>query len=340
MSCSLFCHWWSLTKFWGETFGDQKRYRLVCWDSIEQSPILSKFRLKKEDVSGPGADLRRWLGRVVANQSLANRSSRNSSVVMACSGHDEVETSLEGTQRFFQLFSSAAGLCLRELSYTWNFSPTSRRIRWTQALRSVFSWYDNIRTVFKNTKTKAKRICSELCQKWLGINGATLHNTQSGHLVVIVTSIRNGPIDSPGFSMLHLVWWADGKMFFIVCTVVIFQQGWRLQCFKVRLLSMFVDSKDLLPYIYYIPPWPRCLYWERLFLGMMHVAFTEWFYRRRWSLSLSLSLSLFDQLLKDCKASRVPIVNWPSQYFLTLYCSVMVTFGLQLFIFVHNLPLQ
>ena len=52
------------------------------------------------------------------------------------------------------------------------------------------------KTVFKNTKTNTKNICSELCRKWLGVNGVTLRNTESGHFAVTVTSIRNGPIDS------------------------------------------------------------------------------------------------------------------------------------------------
>ena len=93
----------------------------------------------------------------------------------------------------------------------------------------------------------------------------------------------------------------------------------------VRLLSIFVDSKDLLPDV-----------------AMMSRSGTPCFESRCISLSPNGVCTVADELslplLEDCKASRASSPNWPSQPLLD--SSVMVTFGLQLFVFVHDFPLE
>ena len=49
---------------------------------------------------------------------------------------------------------------------------------------------------FQKIEKWDQKNCSELCRKWLDVNGVALHNPQSGHFAVTVTSIRNGPITS------------------------------------------------------------------------------------------------------------------------------------------------
>ena len=97
------------------------------------------------------------------------------------------------------------------------------------------------------------------------------------------------------------------------------------------MLSIFVDSKDLLPDV-----------------AMMNLSGTPCFESQCLSLSpnglyrcqLADELSL--QLLEDCKALRASSSpNWPSQPLPSLLdLSVTVTLGLQLFVFVHDFLLE
>ena len=74
----------------------------------------------------------------------------------------------------------------------------------------------------------------------------------------------------------------------------------------VRLLSIFVDSKDLLPDV-----------------AMMSLSGTPCFESRWISLSPNGVCTVADELslplLEDCKASRASSPNWPSQPFLTRF---------------------
>ena len=138
-------------------------------------------------------------------------------------------------------------------------------------------------------------------------------------------------IDSRGFPSFSIfVWLSDGSFFLTSakCMAVV-QQDSRLRCCWefARSRSTTIDSKDLLPDATIMNH-----FGDALFRKLIHVAFTEWFVPSSTDSPFNYS--------KAAKFHEPPVFETGNLNPSLLALSVTVTLRLQLFVFVHDFPLE